>query len=224
MFRLPVRALILAAVAAGLVAVVASSNPRSAQPAPPEAGPPDSHNRVQVDRIGSAMSAEFGVLRREQRAEDRVPAATADMAAHPAPEANGAVPERGTTNQGVNPELARRVAASADGEVFLLPGDTGMCLATVRSAVFSGITCATSEHVIARGLYFSQAATPEGGRRVEGVVPDGVSAVRIAVSGVAPETRKVADNGFSIDVMAGEPTSVTWLDDQGAPLKEEPLP
>ncbi|MBA2513600.1 MAG: hypothetical protein H0V26_04610 [Solirubrobacterales bacterium] len=135
-------------------------------------------------------------------------------------------PLRTSTNvYGTNPDLSRRVARSADGAVFLVPGDGGICMVTTRSETVGGRACVTTGTALRDGLTFTQAATRAGGRRVEGVVPDGVARVELSSES---ESRllsiDVCDNGFSIGVTSGEATTLRWLGESNAVMRELPVP
>lgn len=153
----------------------------------------------------------FAVLRRDARPEDALPREAASRLV-----ADGA-------EVGVDAALVRRVATSGDRAVYLAPGSAGACMVTARGAS-TQVSCDDLGPFVQRGVLLNQPLdTPRDGRRIEGVVPDGVAQVRLVYDG--REQLVLADarsNGFSVEV-PGDPAELVWLDANDRALRRQPL-
>jgi hypothetical protein len=117
---------------------------------------------------------------------------------------------------GVDADGARVVGATADGPIWLVPVNGGLCLALEETgATALGAACEPSDDVIARGT------TIGNGTALYGVVPDDVEAVTVTPVGGTTSTVTVSEGGVytlpSEDATIGVqgPNGVTEFDVSG---------
>jgi hypothetical protein len=134
----------------------------------------------------------YGLLRRAARASDRPP-----------------VP----ASQGSEPALARRASVKAGGAMYFIPGATGACLTITRSGG-SGTGCAALQSVLRVGIAIGSAGT-QGGRRLDGVAPDHIRALRIVRHEGPALVVEVIENAYAIDY-PGLARTFEYLDANGS--------
>ena len=203
-----------AALTAGLIYAAAalsqSDPPVSNLPATP---PVAQLERETAQAVVPELAGSFGVLRRAATARDRLPTGLATMVTS----APSDLTKSGQTKLGANVALSRRVAGTPEGgAVYVVPGNGSLCIATIRPEG-RGLSCATElDEVLREGINQTQAAIRGvDGRRISGVVPDGIVGVRIVRAADLPVEVAVTENGFSADV-SGEPTSLEYIGASGA--------
>lgn len=175
--------------------------------------PPDRSARPMIGEMPQDLAQSFEVLRRDRTADDNLP---------------GRLPEAGQSGEqtqlGVNPGLARRVATTPDdGAVYVIPGRDEACVITTRHDMPMAMGCAVTARFRVRGVWLTQAMSRTAdGRRVQGVVPDGVSRIRITRAEQDAVDAAVSDNGFSLDVQ-GQPQQLSWVGRDGSVMHTESL-
>jgi hypothetical protein len=168
-----------------------------------------------AEPVPSAQEQLLGVLRRDQDAGDRSPAARSALTT--------------LSNRYVGVKVASvRVVPATDGSssvivpVTTVRGSVGPAGAPVRNDAVcmhiafrgadadAGRRCWSTTNIRRGGAVLS------AGENVRGIVPDGVSRVRFAVPGGRPYDARVRDNVFvaSLQTVSGA-TGISWLDPKG---------
>jgi len=192
----------LLSVAAASVGIAQAAGPAGPQPISPTAWIHGSEATL-AQGVDSLDAASFGMLRRAITPADAVSAAEATSLSH-----SGFVGAFGA-----NLALARETTTSA-GSAWLVPGDQSLCLiarsVTTGTAVLGGATCTSDAGAAAGALeQVSGSAKDPGVQLVSGVVPDGVSSVRVTAPDGVVESAAVGDNVYSVIVPAGAAVSFT---------------
>ena len=83
---------------------------------------------------------------------------------------------------------------------WVIPSSRKLCLVLVQATGTSSVTCKKADGVIREGLFTASvpSSASSGMRLIMGVVPDGVSLVRVQAKGAPPQTVPVAENVFSL--------------------------
>lgn len=206
--RLKRAALAITFVAAAIGGGMLFGSAALSQDQPP---PPDPAARQMITEMPRDVAQSFGLLRRSATARDALPPSMRDVGQSGEP-----------TVSGINPALARRAITTPDGgAVYLAPGADRTCVVTTRADMPMGMGCANNPRVLEQGMWFSQAMSRTAvGRRVEGVVPDGVATVRITRVDQDPIDGAVSSNGFSVDV-PGQPKELIWLGEDGSVIQTQ---
>ena len=183
---------------------------------------------VTIDRPKAAtaapeLRAAFAVLERSRREGDTLPgAASRTLAGGSAFSDDARLPKElssQTTAFGTNDLLARRAADTPEGALFVIPGQGNLCVVTTRGPGF-GLSCSEASRAVSAGLVQTEVSADGAGRRIQGVVPNGVVAVRVERKGDAPVGTKVATNAFVVDV-AGAPTELVMLAEGGREVNRQ---
>ena len=169
-----------------------------------------------------ALAVAFSVLRGSASLDDKAPAAARAMVA--GTDSQSAVDGRfgPRTSYGINDALSRRVGEVGDSAAFLVPGSTGACLFTARPDGH-GLSCSAADDVAQEGIMATQRGASAEERRILGVVPDGISLIRISTLEGRTADVATADNGFAVDVR-GTPDRVAWLDRHGREVRSLSVP
>lgn len=110
----------------------------------------------------------------------------------------------------VNPDLARPAGRDAAGiEMFLVPGDGVLCLASADGRA----SCAPDAAAEA-GLLVVATATPDGRMLLRGVLPDGAHDVRV-IDGAGTHAVEVSRNLYSVVLDNQQAPTVRFTDSQG---------
>lgn len=161
-------------------------------PAPP---PPQDA----VRQVDPEQSSRYAVLRRERVATDELPA-----------DHRGFVDDQMTKDNGAAARLSRRATNTPSGRpVFVLPGRGWICVYAVRGEGGSGGCNRTSEAL--KGYIVGTSAVAPGVTQVVGLVPDGVSEVRLVGKDGSVERAAPDGNAFVFET-ARLPRSVQWGD------------
>lgn len=184
------RARTAAAIAAGLILAAGSVTVASDDPASPAAAPkPPGGSRPPVLSVPPEQAARFSVLRRPADAGDVLPYHAQRVIRL------GAGPQFGA-----NPALARRAAAHAGPDVFLVPADGHLCIVTGDG----GASCNRVDAALDGYLLITQ-SKGSGAARVHAALPDGVRRATVGT-----------DSGEAVADAEG---NVVTVDTQG-PLRE----
>jgi hypothetical protein len=137
----------------------------------------------QVTAADADQRQAFGVLVRPETEGDRL-----------APRAAEITDSALRRDFGVNAALARRAVRSADGDAYLVPGRSALCI--VDS---SGSAACNSTEAAELGQLALLATLGNGSRRVIGAVPNGVSEVEV-LGPKASAVVTVRDNAYAATV------------------------
>lgn len=182
--------------AAGSVTLAASGS--GPGPQAPDEGDSRPH-RAPVTAVPADQAAAFGVLRREAGPGDQLP-----------PAALRAVVEGPQADFGANPALARRAAANAAGDLFLVPADGQLCLVTADGSA----ACNRPADAV-RGYLVLVQSRGAGAARVSAALPDGVRRVEVASRGASTAAgADVEANVATVDA-AGELEALSFVDAAG---------
>jgi hypothetical protein len=155
-------AFVLACVAGGGGAFAIAED--DVQPAP--VAETEAAEAAPVEEVPADQAAEVRQLERPQTSDDAMPSAYEDELTD---EANA------DEHYGANPDLSRRTAPG----VWVMPGDGHVCMAnTTPQEGDLGLSCATPRDV-KRGLLAPADIDANGNGIVTGVVPDGVTEVKV---------------------------------------------
>jgi hypothetical protein len=180
----PVVLLALVAVAIALLTVGGDHPSSSASAAP----------------ANSDLKASFAAFRRDQAAQDQLPA-------------NVAANLSKASDDPIDPTTARLVASDSHHfRLYVAQASNGdVCQITVDDFGYDW-ACNAHERLLSGGAAGSTEVVPEG-TRIYGIVPDGAQDAALSVDG-----RKlpvpISGNGFST-VVPGHPSDLTWRDAQG---------
>lgn len=187
------RSRITAAVAA-CVAMLIAGAAVAATTLAPSSTPPEPGAPRAIAPDASIMAA-FGILRR-------------------APTAGDAIPRRSLISfsgaSGANPALARRASGFTGSQGWVVPGRKQVCIvAESLSAHLGGGACTSDGDAIAGELLIeAMSAGADGKELVAGLVPDGISEVRIEASD-GDSTAPVHENMYIAEI-AGSLSAVTF--------------
>lgn len=182
------------AIAISLCATAAGSAVAAAQLAGSDTADPEQRPNAELTAIQTAQSEDFAVLRGD-----------AGSAATLSPAATALLSRVLTGDVGASAALARYARTGVDGEArYVVPGRGWICLVSDAGRGGCNRTAAVVEGY-GMGAYRTGAGTV-----LEGVVPDGVSAVEVVGDGAASAQVSVQANVWTASVTF-TPTAVRWI-------------
>lgn len=191
----------VAAVAA--VAVVSSAVGAGAPPPRNGSEPPSVPTTTPVRGIQADQASLLQALRRPRSVGDALPVSIRQTLA---------ADDKFTRSYGGNVDLARRVSATAQKAAWIIPGDGKLCVAIPDSTGFT-LNCATPAEV--RDGYLQPSLVGSTGRgTLTGILPDGVSSVRLVNRDGSQRTVEVSDNFYAAAIDA-ELLAVEYIDPKG---------
>lgn len=107
---------------------------------------------------------------------------------------------------------------ASNGDVMRIHIDgRGLCLDSDGGTACGDPGLASTTATVAHAL------PPQGGEQIAGIVPDGVSSVRIRTTRGESEDAPVRDNVFSVRLEGSDRSSaVLWVDNRGAAVQQVP--
>jgi hypothetical protein len=186
--RLLIAGALCAATAVGAVSIAFSQAPD-----------PSSDATRPVDAASQAVTAKFGILR------------------GPAERSPGLSGSESGQLMEANPALARYAATSGSGvRYFLVPAQSGVCLATDQAGVKSCLTTTGSEPVAFFGVSICGREVPTGKIVVAGVFSDGATRMDLTSASEPIASADVVNNVAVVEIDKASAKSIDGVRWQGA--------